>query len=147
MLFGMVCSLCIILFLITSGCVETVNDAKGKKLVDRVGNLVVVEAVAGYPDSYYICIIDEDGVIYYPEDLNAQFKDFRDLIINDQVNLLHENNVTKIPIIFSAKKIDDVDMSGKIGNPVHLSKLECLGPYPNRNVVKISEMIESSVNE
>ncbi len=142
---GMVCSLIIIFSLFSSGCVETVDTVEEKKIVQRLGKLVIVEPDADVASTYYVCIIDQDGVIYYPTELNKHFLEsveLREVVVNE----LRKNNITDLPILFSADRYNDFEMGDKIGRPVMLTYLEVTAPPPTQTASQIYAILENSVN-
>jgi hypothetical protein len=140
-IFGMVCSLLIIFSLFSSGCVETVETAEEKKIVQRVGKLVLVEPDANEISTFYVCIIDQDGVFYYPTELNKKFVEWREFVVNE----LHKNNLSDLPILFSAERLKNAEIGDKIGRPVRLSYLEVIAPVPTRDAAEIYALLESSI--
>lgn len=129
---GMVCVTLITSILLVSGCVESVENVKGKKLTDRVGKIALIETDLNNLSLSYVCILDEDGVIYYPVYLNEQLDSLSSNINEDEslkikiIRSLNRNNITSFHIVFSGKNAKDVDMGDKIGSPIYLTELDIL---------------------
>lgn len=130
---GMVCSLFLITVLFLSGCVENVKTSERKDLDDILGNLVIVEPDSTNLGTFYLCILDQDGIIYYPIHLNEHFANFTNEsneLFYKAFKYIRENNITNVAILFSAERRPDFDINDKIGRPIRLTKLKVISRLP-----------------